>query len=83
MIWSTPDDNNKSDAEVIVPLKYLTNFRASLNLPLINCEIELAWSCSKECIISEISTTPALPGNPDANLPVPGAEATQTTGATF
>ena len=37
----------------------------------------------KKCIISEISVTPAVPGNPNANPPVPDKAAIQTTGATF
>ena len=51
-----------------------------LDLPLINCEIELDWSWSKECIISKI---PAVPGNLDANPPVPEVPEIQTTSATF
>ena len=38
---SKPDDNNTLETEVIVPLKYLSNFWRSLDLPWINCEIEL------------------------------------------
>ena len=41
----TPDDNNTLDAEVVVPLKYLSNFWRFLNLSLINCEIELDLIC--------------------------------------
>ena len=39
-IGTTPDDNNTLDTEVVVPLKYLSNFWRSLDLRLINCEIE-------------------------------------------
>ena len=35
----TPNDINILDAEVVVPLKYLSNIWRSLDLPLINCEI--------------------------------------------
>ena len=55
LIGSTPNNNNTLDAEVVVPLKKLSNFWRSLELPLINCEIEFDFSWSKECIISEIS----------------------------
>ena len=51
---STPNNNNILDTEVAVPLEYLRNFWRSLDLSLINCEIELDLSESKECIISEI-----------------------------
>ena len=45
VIGRTPDDNNTLDAEVVVPLKYLSNFWRFLNLSLINCEIELDLIC--------------------------------------
>ena len=41
IIGNTTNNNNILNEEVVVPLKYLTNFRRSLCLPLINCEIEL------------------------------------------
>ena len=70
------DDNNILDIEVVVPLIYLNNFWIFLYLLLINCEIELDLSWSKECIIFEISITPKVWGdNP--------VDAIQTTGATF
>ena len=40
----TPNDNNPLDANVVVLLKYLSNFWRSLDLPLINCEIEFNLS---------------------------------------
>ena len=44
LIGTAPDDGGRLDAEVVVPLKYLSNFWRSLDLPLINCEIELDLS---------------------------------------
>ena len=44
LIGSTPDDSNISDAEVFVSLKYLSNSWRFLDLPLINCELELDLS---------------------------------------
>ena len=35
--------------EVVIPLKYLSNFWRSLNIPLINCEVELILTWSKNC----------------------------------
>ena len=63
LIGSTTNDNNTLDAEVVVPLKYLSNFWRSHDLPLINCEIELDLSWSTECITSEISIIPRIPGD--------------------
>ena len=63
LIGSTPDDDNTLDAGVVVPLKYLSNFWRFLDLPLINCEIALYLSWSKECYNIWIA------GNLDANPP--------------
>ena len=41
IIGRTPYNNNTLDTEVVVPLKYLSNFWRFLDLPLINCETEL------------------------------------------
>ena len=42
----TPDDGNEKDVEIMVPLKYLSNFWRTLEMPLSNCEIKLmlTWS---------------------------------------
>ena len=78
-----PADNNTLNAEVVIPLKYLSNFWRFFDLHLINCEIKLDLSWSKNCIISEISVILRIPANPDANLLVQEVEAIQTTGTTF
>ena len=45
----TPAYGNTKDVEIIVPLKYLSNFRRTLEMPLINCEVNLilAWSLTR------------------------------------
>ena len=83
LIGSTPNNSNILDAEVVVPPKYLSNFWRSLDLPLINHEIEFDLSWSKECAISEISLTLRVVGNPNVHPTVPSAAAIQTTRATF
>ena len=35
----TPDNGNEKNVEIMVPLKYLSNFWRTLEMPLINCEI--------------------------------------------
>ena len=35
----------------MVPLRYLGNFWRTLEMPLINCEVNLILSCYKECFI--------------------------------
>ena len=37
----TPAVGNTKDNEIIVPLKYLSNFWRTLEMSLINCETEL------------------------------------------
>ena len=36
----------------VVPLKYLSNFSRSLEMPLINCKIELNLTWKKKCVLS-------------------------------
>ena len=37
----TDNHLTKNNVKVVVPLKHLSNFWRSLNIPLINCEVEL------------------------------------------
>ena len=37
----TPADGNAKDVEIIVPLKYLSKFWRTLEMPLSNCEVDL------------------------------------------
>ena len=48
----TPADRNIKNIEVIVPLKYLSNFRRTLEIPLINCEVNLELTWSNDCVIT-------------------------------
>ena len=42
----------KKNVNVVVPLKYLSNFFRSLQMPLINCKIRLNLTWKKECVLS-------------------------------
>ena len=46
------DNIAKRSVKVVVPLKYLSNFFRSLEMPLINCKIKLNLTWKKECIIN-------------------------------
>ena len=46
----TGDDGTK-DVEIMVPLKYLSNFWRTLEMPLINCEVNLILTWSSNCIL--------------------------------
>ena len=48
----TPNNNNVKDVEIIVPLKVLSNFWSTLEMPLINCEVNLILIWSTTCIIT-------------------------------
>ena len=39
------------NVEIMVPLKYLSNFWRTLEMPLINCEVELILNWSANCVI--------------------------------
>ena len=40
------------NVKVAIPLKYLSNFFRSLEMPLINCKIKLNLTRKKECVLS-------------------------------
>ena len=39
------------DVEIMVPLKYLSNFWRTLGMPLINCEVNLILTLSSTCVL--------------------------------
>ena len=39
------------DVEIMVPLKYLSNFWRTLEMPLINCEVNLILTWSSSCVL--------------------------------
>ena len=45
----------KNETEVVIPLKHLSNFWKALNIPLINCEIELILTWSKNCVLADMT----------------------------
>ena len=49
---NTPAAGNTKDVEIIVPLKYLSNFWRTLEMLLINCEVNLILTWSKDCVIT-------------------------------
>ena len=64
------NDNNTKDIEIVVPLKYLKKFEEvwrTLDMPLINCEINLILIWSENCILTDITQAaiPAQGYNPE------------------
>ena len=48
----TPAAGNEKDDEIMVPLKYLSNFWRTLEMPLINYEVNLIFTWSSTCVIT-------------------------------
>ena len=48
LIGNTETNGTKNKVKIAVPLKYLSNFWRSLEMPLINCKVELSliYSCN-------------------------------------
>ena len=49
----TPDDDNEKDVEIMVPLKYF--FWRTLEMPLINCEVNLILTWSSTCVVTDFN----------------------------
>ena len=48
----TPDDDNRKGVEIMVPLRYLRNFWRTLEIPIINCEVNLISAWFRDCVIT-------------------------------
>ena len=48
----TSADDSTKDVEKFVPLKYLSSFWRTLEMPLINCEVNLILTWSSTCVIT-------------------------------
>ena len=57
-------NNTEKEAEIVVSLKHLSNFWRTLDIPLINSEINLILTWSENCVLSSKATRDA---DPDAN----------------
>ena len=51
----TGEDETK-DVEIMVPLKYLSNFWRTLEMPLINCDVNLILTWPSTCVIISTDT---------------------------
>ena len=54
----------KNETEVVIPLKHLSNFWKSLNILLINCEVELVFTWSNNCVLTDTTVRTAQGDNP-------------------
>ena len=46
------DNDSLTNVEVVIPLKCLSNFWRNLDNPLINCEVEIILTSSKNCVLA-------------------------------
>ena len=51
IIGKTNDDGDTENVEIMIQLKYLSNFWRTLEMSLINCEINLILNWSANCLI--------------------------------
>ena len=45
------NDRSLKNTKIVVPLKYLSNFFRSLEMPLINCKIHLELNWNNDCVM--------------------------------
>ena len=62
----------KKNLEIIVPLKQLSSFWRTLDMPLITCKINLILTWSENCVLTDIITQVA---NPNAYSAIPAIQA--------
>ena len=75
IVGKIPAIASRLDTNVAFPLKYLRRFWRSLDLSLINCEIQLDYSWSNDCVIPAISRAEAV----GEYNPVTAPETTKST----
>ena len=51
-IGNTENNGTKNGVKIVVPLKYLSNFWRSLEMPLINCKVELSLKWIENCVLT-------------------------------
>ena len=73
----------KNETEIVVPLKYLKNFWRTLNIPSINCEIELILTWSRNCALADMTVRAAGNNNNPAAIVAPTRLEFQMTDTNF
>ena len=52
IIGNTETNGTKNGVKIAVPLKYLSIFWRSLEIPLINCKVELSLKWIENCVLT-------------------------------
>ena len=50
----TLNNGNTKEVEIIVPLKHLSNFWRTLEIPLINGKVNLILTWSSSCVVTNL-----------------------------
>ena len=69
LIGNTENNGTKNGVKIAVPLKYLSKFWRSLEMPLINCKVKFSLKWYETCLLTTATT--ATFKIPDAKLYVP------------
>ena len=56
LIGNTENNGTKNGAKIDVPLNYLSHFWRSLEIPLINCKVELSLKWYETCLLTAATT---------------------------
>ena len=56
IIGNTENNERKNGVKIAVPLKCLSNFWRSLEMPLVNCKIELSLNWIERCLLTVTNT---------------------------
>ena len=69
----TGDDRKINNVEIMAPLKYWSNFWRALEMPVINCEVNLILTYSANCVIeyTDVANQSATFQTKDAKRYVP------------
>ena len=54
----------KNETEIFIPLKYLSSFWRSLNIPLVNCEVKIILTWTKKRVLTDMTVA----SNPPTGL---------------
>ena len=54
----------KNEAKIVIPLKYLSNFWRTSDIPLTNCEVEIILTWTKNCVLADMTVA----NNPPTGL---------------
>ena len=56
IIGNLSQAGTRNNVKIVVPLKYLSNFWRSLEMPLINCKVELSLKWYERCLLTVANT---------------------------